>query len=205
MAVRMPTLSPQLPSPGEYFVKQLVTGGTLQTLAEYANWLQGWVFLRCVPVIVRSFAHDDENIVCPATQTQWFPLRTDALTTHLFTALGISALDTDGEIAIELREEPAGAVTATPGSGAIIDAGCKWRETNGDLTSPVRDAAYHGFGLAWHTTGLLLPPTIVPAAPQSDQPRMIQCLAGTEQEIGLSWHDVALNSFTVWEAYRSEV
>lgn len=207
MSVHIPTLRPDLPDIGDFQVNQLVKGSTLQSLAAYGNHLEGWWMRRCTPIIVRPFDMAEDQTIHAAVQMQWVPLRVASFTQHIFLGFGVSNVETDAYIQAEVRVEPVedGTGNATPGSGALTDPGCKWREVNGDLINPVRNGRYQIWGLQWARTGLAVPADASPADPIADIPRVLHVVPDTSQELVLRWDKVAVNNITVWEMFRAEV
>lgn len=207
MSVRIPTRQPALPDIGDYQINQLVKGGTLQTLAEYGNFLEGWWFRRHIPIVVRPFDLSEGNTIQAGAQTSWIPLRTASFTQHIFVAVGISNLNDLGTVTVAVHAEPVedGTGNATPGSGAITDPGCTWSELRGDLVDPVIGGDYQLDGLHWVHTGLALPAEATGVDPISPIPRVLHVAPNALQELVLTWEDVAVNSICVWELYRSAV
>lgn len=201
--VRVFDFPSSLPLAQESYIKQPTAGTIFHALAQYCNHLQRYRFLRILPLIIKPFVENTDGNTVPSSDTTiYVPFRTTSYTTELFIAVGISALDRDGEILVKVREAPAFVGgNASPATGAVIDPGCYWRQNNGDLIDPVQDGDYVLRGLRWSPNGFRSPPSVDAADPVSESPRVLKALPGTDIELEFTWKKVCLNSVLIAERF----
>lgn len=192
---------PALPERSETFPLHEPFSSVFEALADNANHLAGYRFLRCTPVIVAPFTPDTsaDTQADTTVHASWVP---SEFSRYLFVAVGYSRLGDDtATISLSLRQAHA----TTPGSGAIIDPGCQWKKSNGNLVAPIEHDVYKPSALQWAHTGLRVPNAVNVADPPANVPRMLHCHTAVEVELALVWKEVTVNSVLIWEAYRAEV
>lgn len=197
--VRIPPALPLLPDRSESFVLREPFANIFEGIADGANYLAGFLFLRVTSIVVAPYVPArNSNTPVSALNTRCVRLTTSALGRYLFVALGYSAVRADAYVTATTRA----AHNSNPGTGAIRDPGCSWYRSNGDLPNPVEDRVWQPLGLKWTHTGLREPPSVVAGDPIATRPRMLHISPNTATDVVLKWDDIKLNSILLCEAWK---
>lgn len=206
MAIDVPRREPALV---RGYVGGALTGSIPQSLAMYANWLQGCHFLKAAQLIVApyrpqrgNYVSFDEVLRTPFTTTNI----ESNVTSGIMVFAAVSNVNAEGYVQVEVREAPEiVSGVGTPGSGDLLDPGIRWDEAVGTLPRPVHLGRWlPSFGPQWVTSGSLLPPEVDPGDPVST-PRTLSVPPGTDVELVVSWDKCALNTVVFVEFYREKV
>lgn len=199
---------PPAPDRSEVFVLHQPFAQVFETISDRLNCYVGYLSQRSIPIVIKPFLQATSgNTVLTDPQTRAIRFTTSRAGRFLFVALGYSAIHSGADagdpayVKVSVREAHA----TVPGSGAIIDPGCFWYNTSGDLINPVQQREYRPDGLQWSHSGFVAPVVVDAGGDPSPTPRMLYLEHSTDVDIVVQWNMMCLNAITITEAYRQQL
>ncbi len=181
-----------------------VMGRQVSTFAAYENWLEGWRFRPAFTMQLEEYT--DPLLppsAQPASRSHSYAWHIEPESTRLWIAFYYRADEPVSGGAVNIR-----ARLRSPIGGAVIDEGCNWDLTNGDIIHKPDQGGpvdvRNGWGELSHT-GFRDDPAIDPTAP-SARPRWLELsgvIASGEVELLLTAEHINLYTVSVWEIYRA--